>query len=179
MIRYIKGNSKYLNEVLDLFYRVNDHFLRKGVALYKGENLPEKSHFVEYLSKNDSTILALDDEKVIGFITSYNSDKFLNLFKGYEENSLLEKYHINDYKDRVIGYFLIFLDPEYRHQGITTKMVELMNKRFVGQYILFLVNKENRRFIKVASKVDFECLGEERIDDTDYYLFAKNQLSDF
>lgn len=178
MITIIKGNENYIDGVMNLYYRLQSDFKEKNLDIYQDNEYPNRDIFVSDLSKSDNTLLILDNDKVIGFITSENGDKFIaSLFDDkVVEEKFFEKYKLKDYKGRMVAYERLMIDPDYRHQGYGSKLMSILSEKYSGYFVIFLAHKDNHNAIKLYEYLGYNCLGLEEFCFGKYYVFAKNQL---
>jgi|GEM_PF-3213889 Acetyltransferases len=179
MIKIIKGNPSYLPGVLNLCQKIRNEFKKEHLNIYQDISYPNKSIFLTDLSNSDCTFLVVDNDKVIGFLTSEKeSDFFNNIFDGDEKriNDFLEKYKLTDYRNRFIGFSRLMVDPDYRYQGFGSKLMTLMDKKYNGSVIIFLAHKDNKAAQKLYQKLNYICVGLEKFVFGEYYIYIKNQL---
>lgn len=177
MIKYVKGNHTYIFKVMELLNKIRKQFKEEKLDIYQGEDYPNREILLEDLRKKDSTILALNDtDEVVGYISSEKEEAFFkDCFSKYPKE-YLEKYGLDIYKGRFIGFLRLMVDPDYQHQGIGSKLFELLEKRYDGYVIIFLVDKENKKAQKIYQKLNCKCLSLENFSFGDFYVYIKNRL---
>ena len=178
MINIIKGNVAYLNGVMNLYFRVKNDFKKQGVNIYQDNEYPNREVFERDLLNSDRTLLLLDNDLVIGFITSDSGINFAtDIFNSPKDtNNFLEKHRLIDYKGRMVAYERLMIDPDYRNQGYGSKLLNILDQKYSGSYIIFLAHQENRNAIKLYGSLKYNCLGLEIFKFGKYYVFAKNLL---
>jgi ribosomal protein S18 acetylase RimI-like enzyme len=178
VIRIIKGNVSYIDGVMNLYHNVQDDFKKRNIDIYQDNEYPNRDIFLSDLSRQDDTLLLVDNDKVIGFMTSSNGNEFINsIFDDKEKaDKFIEKYKLKDYEGRIVAYERLMINSEYRHQGYGSKLMTILDGRFKGSFIIFLVHEVNRNAIKLYGNLGYKCLGLEDFDFGKYYVFTKNEL---
>jgi len=178
VINIIKGNVAYLNGVMNLYFRVKNDFKKQGVNIYQDNEYPNREVFERDLLNSDRTLLLLDNDLVIGFITSDSGINFAkDIFNSPKDtNNFLEKYRLIDYKGRLVAYERLMIDPDYRNQGYGSKLLSILDQKYSGSYIILLAHEENRNAIKLYGSLKYNYLGLEIFEFGKYYVFAKNLL---
>lgn len=178
MISIIKGNVTYLDGVMNLYHRIQNDFKKRGIDIYQDNEYPNREIFEKDLSNSDRTLLLLDNNLVIGFITSDSGANFAkDIFNSPKDaSSFLEKYKLSDYQGRMVAYERLMIDPDYRNQGYGSKLLTILDQKYSGAFIIFLVHEANHNAIKFYGNLKYTCLGLENFEFGKYYIFTKNQL---
>jgi len=177
MIQIVKGNKKYLKGTMNLLNKIRTKFKAENLDIYQNEEYPNEEIILNDLKKTDSTLVIVDDEEVIGFIASENENDYFNdIFENNNREAFIEKYKLKDYLGRFIGFSRLMIDPDYRHQGLASKLMTILNKKYSGYVIIFLCHKENSKAQKLYATLNYDCLGLENFSFGEYYVYTKNQL---
>lgn len=177
MINIVKGNEGFLEGVYKLYLRVREQFKEENKDIYQSNDYPTKNDFKRDLSNSNSTYVVLDDDEVIGFITSEDEDYFFNdCLHGNEEDKFFDKFDLSSYKGRFVGLSRLMIDPGYRHQDIATKLVGLMEEKYDGFMIILLVNHENIGAINFYNSLGYKNLGQYDFTFGIFYIYIKNKL---
>ncbi len=176
MIKYVKGNPDYLYGVMNLLKKIREQFKEEGLNIYQNETYPNMDIILEDLRKKDSTLVVLDNDEVVGYIASEKGESFFkDCFDGFPKE-YLHKFGLDGYEDRFVGFSRLMIDPNYQHQGIATKLFEILEKKFEGYIIIFLVDKTNKHAQRLYAKLGYKCLSLESFPYGEYYVYIKNQL---
>ncbi len=176
MIKYVKGNPDFLYGVMNLLKKVREQFKENNLDIYQSEDYPNMDIILDDLRKKDSTLVAMDGDEVVGYIACEGEDEFFkDCFDGFPKD-YLHKYDLDMYQGRFIGFCRLMVDPNYQHQGIATKLFELLEKKFEGYVIIFLVDKNNRNAQRLYATLNYKCLSLESFSFGEYYVYIKNKL---
>lgn len=177
MIKYVKGNPDFLYGVMNLLKKIREQFKDENLDIYQDEEYPNMDILLDDLRKKDSTLLAIDRDEVIGYIASERAEDFFkDCFNGFPKD-YLNKYGLDVGEERFVGFSRLMVDPNYQHQGIATKLFELLEKKYEGYVIIFLVEKTNRKAQRLYATLNYKCLSLEKFPYGEYYVYIKNQLS--
>jgi ribosomal protein S18 acetylase RimI-like enzyme len=176
MVKYVKGNPDFLYGVMNLLKKIREQFKENGLNIYQNEEYPNMEIILNDLRNKDSTLIALDGDEVVGYIASEREEEFFkDCFDGFPKD-YLNKYGLDIYQGRFIGFSRLMVDPNYQHQGIATKLFELLEKKFEGYIIIFLVDKANRKAQRLYAELGYKCLSLEKFPYGEYYVYIKNKL---
>ncbi len=176
MIKYVKGNPDFLYGVMNLLKKVREQFKENNLNIYQSEEYPNMEIILDDLRNKDSTLVALDGDEVVGYIATEREEEFFkDCFNGFPKD-YLHKYELDTYHGRFIGFCRLMVDPNYQHQGIATKLFELLEEKFEGYVIIFLVDKDNRKAQRLYATLGYKCLSLENFPFGEYYVYIKNKL---
>ena len=99
------------------------------------------------------------------FIELYNIGNYIDnevyLLYGYEICGKLVGFIIATYICEIIEIQLIFVDNEFRKQGIATQLIEYLTK-YQHEKILLEVSKENTEAFNLYKKLNFNVIAERK-----------------
>ncbi len=176
MIEYLKGEPKNIDGVMDLLSKIRKQFKEEGLDIYQDDEYPTKEILLNDLKNNEGTLVALNDDKVVGYIAFSNENDFFDdCFGGYPED-YLKKYSLDIYKGKFIGLARLMVDPNYQNKGIGTNIFKKLEQYFINYVIIFLVDKNNLNAQKLYKKLGYNCLSLENFSFGEYYVYIKRNF---
>lgn len=125
--------------------------------------LPDQSHFIPYEQWELDSMF--DEENYAPLYGAYDGDKLIGMAQLYVSQDMLkdfkDEFGLSDYKVCELGGNLVL--PEYRGQGITTKLQTMeMNlaKELGFDYIISMAHPDNIGSCKTLERVGLEFIKE-------------------
>lgn len=125
--------------------------------------LPDQSHFIPYEQWELDSMF--DEENYAPLYGAYDGDKLVGMAQLYVSQDMLkdfkDEFGLSDYKVCELGGNLVL--PEYRGQGITTKLQTMeMNlaKELGFDYIISMAHPDNIGSCKTLERVGLEFIKE-------------------
>ena len=123
--------------------------------------LPDQSHFIPYEQWELDSMF--DEENYAPLYGAYDGDKLIGMAQLYVSQDMLkdfkDEFGLSDYKVCELGGNLVL--PEYRGQGITTKLQTMeMNlaKELGFDYIISMAHPDNIGSCKTLERVGLEFI---------------------
>lgn len=175
MIRFIDGDIKYIDGLFALLKNIRQDFKLKNIDIYQEESYPNRDLLLADLKRNKETILALDGEVVVGFMTSEPSkDFFIDIFQNNEEKETILKHnHLSKNYDCYISYSRLMVDPNSRKKGIATNLMKMMDEKYKGKEVIFLVDEKNNSVFDLYDKLGYKKCHLEQFIFGKFYVYTK------
>ena len=130
---------------------------------YVLSNLPDQSHFIPYEQWELDSMF--DEENYAPLYGAYDKDKLVGMAQLYVSQDMLkdfkDEFGLSEYRVCELGGNLVY--PEYRGQGITTKLqtIEMdLAKKLGFDYIISMAHPDNIGSCKTLEKIGLDFVKE-------------------
>ena len=163
MINYIQGNCEYIEKIVDVWNdEYSDNHFLKPMTIKEFTSKLEEISFFDW----NNTLLALDDDKVVGYCIYYNLPSLIN----------------NPENGAIISQLIV--KKEYRNKGIGSTLLNKVIDYFksVGKTkvdVKFFLPACYPWYIPNTDKHDHPCAPGIRINSNEYFFFLHRGFSSY
>ena len=173
MINYSYGNIAFLDGVCDLLKEVKKKFKIDKKNIYQTDDYPNKDIFKSDLISNKHSIVALDGNKVVGFICF--EDDFLDYdFVSLEDkDNFIKTTNLPLTNTNSVSFSRLMVDPKYRKQGIGSNLFKKLENEIHGKYNVIMINPENNNVLKLYKDLGYKDCSSYKFVFGFFYLMYK------